>query len=465
MPNKRTTTIVALAVALVLVFALAVVFVSKPGCTRKNQDSGVICRSELVEYSTLIMSQAVLTLRRQLDAYENLTFQFAVNPELNAILADYVQSSDANRPVVANRAFANYMESWTFGDQAVCDAFFVGPIDRARKALAMRDTLPPESLQAFAHSQVYDAIVSADGEPVWRTNVQVSFMGPSFVVLGRRIRHAKSGRPLGVLALLISPECLCRPIAEYLDSNYCFPRGTVRSNCLLIVDGKGRPISAVRACSDDLTAETCADWVAVCTSHLRRTLPTYAKCGHFGARLGNDDVLVMHSSIEDTDWHLFVPIQPRGRVCAAPLTCIMHDPWAVVAGAMAATMVQLAVIIVRRARRRRTEALLAEAAPDVCACADYGGNECLGKDAPASPANVKPAWLGMLTPREKAILFLLSQGCSNQEIAGRMCLAEQTIKNYLSVIYSKLGVRDRIHASLMASEVALSDEEMDLPET
>ncbi len=460
MRNKRAVLVVAVVVTLVL--ALVVVSVSKPGCEQKDSDSGEICRSEFVEYFTLVMSQAVLTLRRQLDAYENLTFQFAVNPELNALLADHVDSRDENRQVIASGAFANYMESWTFGDQSVCDAFFVSETDQACKALTMRNTLPLESSLSFAKSRVYDAIISGDGEPVWCTNVQVTFMGPSFVVLGRRIRHADSGKPLGVLALLISPEYLCRPIADHLDRNCYSPLGTVRSNCLLIVDGKGRPISGVHSCSDDLTAEACAGWIAMCTSHLRRTLPTYAKCGHFAAKLGNDEVLVMHSPIADTDWHMFVPVQPRGRVCAVPLACIAHNLWAVAAGAMAACMVQLVVIMIQRARKRRAGAP-AEAAPD--ACADREGSEYPEEGAHSSPTDAKPGWVGTLTPREKAILFLLSQGFSNQEIAERMCLAEQTIKNYLSVIYSKLGVRDRIQASLMASEVALSDEEMDLPQT
>lgn len=458
MPNKQAVLVVAVVVALVL--ALAVMSAPEAEWKRKNSDCGEICRSELVEYSTLVMSQAVLTLRRQLEAYENLTFQFAVNPELNALLADYVDSRDANRLTVASRAFANYMESWTFGDQAMCDAFFVSETDHVRRALIMRDALPLEFSRSFVNSQAYDAIVSGDGEPVWCTNVQVALMGPSFVVLGRRILHADSGRPLGVIALLISPESLCRPITDYLDQNYHFPVGTVRSNCLLIVDGKGRPISVVHACADGLTAGAFAGWVAMCTSRLRRTLPTCAKCGHFAARLGDDEVLVMHSSIEDTDWHMFVPIRPCGRVCVAPWAYILHNPWAVAAGAAAAGMVRLAVIMVRRGRRRRA-GVLAEDVPD--ACGDCAGSEVSEESAVASPTDAKPDWLCMLTPREKAILFLLSQGCSNQEIAERMCLAEQTIKNYLSVIYDKLGARDRVQALILASEVALSDEEMDLP--
>ncbi|WP_455383671.1 response regulator transcription factor [Salinispira pacifica] len=57
-----------------------------------------------------------------------------------------------------------------------------------------------------------------------------------------------------------------------------------------------------------------------------------------------------------------------------------------------------------------------------------------------------PAWFKSLTRREKEILFLIAKGCDNKEIADRLCLAEQTTRNHVSVIYSKLGVHDRANA-------------------
>ncbi len=52
--------------------------------------------------------------------------------------------------------------------------------------------------------------------------------------------------------------------------------------------------------------------------------------------------------------------------------------------------------------------------------------------------------LRSLTPREKEVLRLLVEACDNKQIASRMSVAEQTVRNYISTIYSKLGIVNRI---------------------
>jgi DNA-binding NarL/FixJ family response regulator len=60
-----------------------------------------------------------------------------------------------------------------------------------------------------------------------------------------------------------------------------------------------------------------------------------------------------------------------------------------------------------------------------------------------------------LTEREKEILRLMSAGYSNKEIARALDVAEGTVKNHVSNILSKLGVRDRTRAVLKAFELKL----------
>jgi DNA-binding NarL/FixJ family response regulator len=60
-----------------------------------------------------------------------------------------------------------------------------------------------------------------------------------------------------------------------------------------------------------------------------------------------------------------------------------------------------------------------------------------------------------LTDRERAVLQLMSGGLSNREIAHALRTAEGTIKNHVSSILSKLGVRDRTRAVLKAIESGL----------
>ena len=58
-----------------------------------------------------------------------------------------------------------------------------------------------------------------------------------------------------------------------------------------------------------------------------------------------------------------------------------------------------------------------------------------------------------LSEREREILELLAQGLSNREIGARLSLAEGTVKNYVTAILQKLGVRDRTQAAIRAKEL------------
>lgn len=55
-----------------------------------------------------------------------------------------------------------------------------------------------------------------------------------------------------------------------------------------------------------------------------------------------------------------------------------------------------------------------------------------------------------LTDRELKILYGVSKGLSNREIAEEVFLSEKTIKNNLTKIFKKLGVKDRVHAAVLA---------------
>ncbi len=58
--------------------------------------------------------------------------------------------------------------------------------------------------------------------------------------------------------------------------------------------------------------------------------------------------------------------------------------------------------------------------------------------------------VGGLTPKELEILKLLAMGMSNKEIGRQLCLAEKTVKNYLSTIFQKLQINDRVQAAIYA---------------
>ncbi|MEV5560355.1 response regulator transcription factor [Nonomuraea wenchangensis] len=60
-----------------------------------------------------------------------------------------------------------------------------------------------------------------------------------------------------------------------------------------------------------------------------------------------------------------------------------------------------------------------------------------------------------LTEREREVLALVGAGLSNAEIAGRLHIVEGTVKAYVSAILTRLDVRNRVQAAIIAHEAGL----------
>jgi DNA-binding NarL/FixJ family response regulator len=73
---------------------------------------------------------------------------------------------------------------------------------------------------------------------------------------------------------------------------------------------------------------------------------------------------------------------------------------------------------------------------------------------PAASAQMFPE----LTEREREILALIAQGQSNTDIARHLVLSPNTVRNYVSNIFSKLQVADRAQAIIQAREAGMGFE-------
>lgn len=77
---------------------------------------------------------------------------------------------------------------------------------------------------------------------------------------------------------------------------------------------------------------------------------------------------------------------------------------------------------------------------------------------PRSPAGQKtlaPGWFPLLSDKERKILLLISKGLSNEEIADRLNLGKNTIRNYVSALYEKIDVKDRFGAIRVGIEAQI----------
>ena len=108
-------------------------------------------------------------------------------------------------------------------------------------------------------------------------------------------------------------------------------------------------------------------------------------------------------------------------------------------------------------RRNDPEVATAEARAAFSVFEDLGADRdadaaaALMRDLGIKAARIGPKNVGRLTRREQEVLALLGEGLSNPEIAARLFLSRKTVEHHVARILSKLGLRGRAEAAVVAA--------------
>lgn len=350
--------------------------------------------------------QLAKSIRQEIENIENLTFQFIANFELNKILYQYIESPELYQIAPFNNIFSAFLESQTRAHPLLRDAALFDLNEPKRKALTMSDNLTQSILLELRSSSTFKSIRNQDGRFFLDSETVFSINGEKYLLSGRLIKKIDGEREIGILICLLRTDRL----SEILNSD-------------LYVDVEPMESSV-------------GNYFNMLISSSGRILASPLK-GHVGRNIQE----VFHTPWQQPDgqnskvfegvWRDQKIYLRSGSLEGIPIFLLEVSTLPPI-GYRNLLMLFAGIILI---------------GVGLFQIRNLKEQNFFSYDEEASKQFEK------LPPREKEILLLLAQGYSNKEIAYQLHLQEQTVKNYLHSLYSKLGIHDRVSAALFVNKL------------
>jgi len=358
-------------------------------------------------YQQKMNLQLAKSIRQQIENIENLTFQFIANFELNKTLDHYIDSLELYQIAPFNSVFSAFLESQTRSHPLLRDAAFFDLNEPKRKALTMSDNLTQSILLELRSSPSFQSIRDRDGRFFLDSETVFPLNGKKSLLAGRLIKKIDGVREIGILLLLLRIERL----SEMLNSD-------------LYVDGEPMESSV-------------GNYFSILVSSSGTILASPLK-GHVGRKIQEVFQTPWQSPPDTQNDKVFEGEWKDQKIYLR--SCSLEGM----------PIFLLEVSTLPPLGHRNLSMLFAGIL--LIGIGSFQLKNLKEKDLFSFDEEASKQF-EKLPPREREILLLLAQGYSNKEIAYQLRLREQTVKNYLHSLYSKLGIHDRVSAALFVNKL------------
>jgi hypothetical protein len=156
-------------------------------------------------YSLDMLNQTVANIQLKLAEFESISVRLFINKDFNGALADYVKPKTVSGGV-KRKNIEDYFNEYMISNKDIFAFMFISDSDHGKSIIIAKDYYNDfhNLSEDFRKTHSYQSIMTAAGGIVWSNTLKIH--RNHFVVLGRYIKDATSGEPLGILAIVVDEE-------------------------------------------------------------------------------------------------------------------------------------------------------------------------------------------------------------------------------------------------------------------